>query len=365
MGYFPFFMDIAGKNGVIVGGGKVAARKVEKLLSFDPHLTVIAPEVEEWIRMQEKQLKEKGVASLVLAERKFEMADLTGADFVIAATDDEALNGRISKYCKSRQIPVNVVDDREKCSFFFPALVREGDLTIGISTDGKSPMAASWVRKEISRIMPSGIGDAVDLMGQIRSQVMELDLTEVDRKDLLEKMFLYCLEKDGKVTLEELADRFTGGSKMQVIEYFNCDRQEHWLSQIKKSDWGAGQFLHELLSQNKLKDAAGENTKVLMLTNGDELISFCTYAEKDDIQPTELTPWMGFVYTFPEHRGHRYVGQLFQEMEKLARAENVREIYISTNATGLYEKYGCEFYQMMNDMDGEPSRVYKKHVGKM
>lgn len=150
---------------------------------------------------------------------------------------------------------------------------------------------------------------------------------------------------------------------MQVIEYFSCDRSEYWLDQIKKSDWGAGQFLYELLSENKLKDAAGENTRVLMLTNGDELISFCTYAEKDDIQPTELTPWIGFVYTFPEHRGHRYVGKLFQEIEKLAIAENVHDIYISTNDTGLYEKYECEFYQMMNDMDSEPSRVYRKHVG--
>ena len=150
---------------------------------------------------------------------------------------------------------------------------------------------------------------------------------------------------------------------MQVIEYFSCDRPEHWLGQIKKSDWGAGQFLYELLSENKLKGAVGENARVLMLTNGDELISFCTYAEKDDIQPTDLTPWIGFVYTFPEYRGHRYVGELFREIEKIARAENVHDIYISTNATGLYEKYGCEFYQMMNDMDGEPSRVYRKHIG--
>ena len=211
MGYFPFFMDITGKNGVIVGGGKVAARKVEKLLSFGPHLTVIAPEIEEWFRTQEKLLQKDGTASLVLAEREFEMADLTGADFVIAATDDEALNGRISAYCKAEQIPVNVVDDRDKCSFFFPALVREGDLTIGISTDGKSPVAASWVKKEVSQILPSGIGEAIDLMGQIRPYVMELDVGEAERKDLLEKMFLYCLKKEGEVTLAELADRFVGG----------------------------------------------------------------------------------------------------------------------------------------------------------
>lgn len=148
---------------------------------------------------------------------------------------------------------------------------------------------------------------------------------------------------------------------MRVIDYFSCDRPEYWLDQIKKSDWGAGQYLYSLLRENKLKDAVGDDTKVLLLTDGDELVSFCTYAEKDDIQPTTLTPWMGFVYTFPAYRGHRYVGKLFREIERLAGEKNVRDVYISTNHTGLYEKYGCDFYQMMNDMDGEPSRVYKKH----
>lgn len=149
---------------------------------------------------------------------------------------------------------------------------------------------------------------------------------------------------------------------MQVIEYFSCDRPEHWLSQIEKSDWAAGKFLHELLNKKILSDIVGEHPKVLMLTDGDELISFCTYSEKDDIQPTALTPWMGFVYTFPQYRGHRYVERLFQEIEKIAKAENVHDIFISTNHTGLYEKYGCEFYQIMNDVDGEPSRVYRKHI---
>lgn len=149
---------------------------------------------------------------------------------------------------------------------------------------------------------------------------------------------------------------------MQVLDYYDSDRQEYWLEQIKKSDWGAGQYLHKLLSDNTFKDNVGEKSTVLMLVNEDELIAFCTYAEKDDIQPTVLTPWIGFVYTFPQYRGHRYMGKLFQEIEKLAKAEKVQEIFISTNHVGLYEKYGCEFYRMMNDINGEPSRVYKMHV---
>lgn len=147
---------------------------------------------------------------------------------------------------------------------------------------------------------------------------------------------------------------------MEVISFYDSDRQEHWLEEIKRSDWGAGKFLHELLSEGKFFDTVGDGSRVLLLTDGDELISYCSYARWDDIQPTELTPWMGFIYTFPEHRGHRYAGLLFDEVEHLARAEGVSEVYISTNHVGLYEKYGCEFLTMMDDMDGNPSRVYVK-----
>ncbi len=168
--------------------------------------------------------------------------------------------------------------------------------------------------------------------------------------------------KNGRVLDMKMYSLVKEEMGMQVIDYYNCDRQEHWLKQIKKSDWAAGQFLYELLNENRFKDTVGEKSKVLLLVNGDELVSFCTYAEKDDIQPTELTPWMGFVYTFPKYRGHRYMEELFLEVERLAKAEKVHDVFISTGHTGLYEKYGCEFYQMMDDMSGESARVYRKHI---
>ena len=149
---------------------------------------------------------------------------------------------------------------------------------------------------------------------------------------------------------------------MEVISFFDSDRQNHWLEEIKRSDWGAGASLHKLISNGTFFEAVGEGSKVLMLIDGDELISFCTYAQKDDIQPTELTPWMGFVYTFPKHRGHRYIGLLFEEIERLAKEEHISEVYISTNHIGLYEKYGCEYRTQMNDMDGELSRIYVKKI---
>jgi hypothetical protein len=149
---------------------------------------------------------------------------------------------------------------------------------------------------------------------------------------------------------------------MRVIDYFESDKKEHWLSEIRRGDWKAAGYLYELLSKGTFTDAVGEKSKVLMLTDGDELISFCTYAQKDDIQSTKLTPWMGFVYTFPEHRGNHYVGLLMKEIEKLAKKDDVSEVYISTDQIGIYEKYGCEFKTMMNDRFGEPTRVYVKKI---
>lgn len=83
----------------------------------------------------------------------------------------------------------------------------------------------------------------------------------------------------------------------------------------------------------------------------------------DDIQPTELAPWIGFVYTFPEYRGHHYAGVLLDYAECLATAMDYGYIYISTGHTGLYEKYGYEFYRLEKDIEGGDSRVYRKDLG--
>ena len=149
---------------------------------------------------------------------------------------------------------------------------------------------------------------------------------------------------------------------MKVISFNESSNRDHWLEEIRRSNWEAGSLLYELLNKGTFFEAVGEGSKVLLLTDEDELISFCTYAKKDDIQPTELSPWMGFVYTFPKHRGHRFVGLLFEEIQILAKEEQVSEVYISTNHIGLYEKYGCEYRTQMRDMNGELSRVYVKKI---
>ncbi len=147
---------------------------------------------------------------------------------------------------------------------------------------------------------------------------------------------------------------------MEIIEYFTSQNKEHWLNEIKKSDWEAGQFLYQLLCENRLKDTVGATALVLMLTDGDHLVSFCTFAPLDDIQPTDLTPWIGFAYTFPKYRGHRYLGLLLNYAESLATVMGREYIYISTGHTGLYEKYGYEFFKLDKDIGGGDSRVYRK-----
>ena len=149
---------------------------------------------------------------------------------------------------------------------------------------------------------------------------------------------------------------------MELREYFSADKKDYWLEKIKECDWSAGQFLYERLKDGTLMQVVGENTKLLMLTDGDELISFCTLADKDDIQPTELTPWIGWVYTFPKHRGHRYSEKLLSCAEELAKSRGMDNIYISTNHIGLYEKFGYKFFATMKDIDGKDSRVYTKCI---
>ena len=149
---------------------------------------------------------------------------------------------------------------------------------------------------------------------------------------------------------------------MKIIDFYASDDQNHWLSEINKSDWKAGKYLYELLRDQKLKELCGESTKALLLIDGDKLISFCTYAEQDDVREPSLTPWVGFVYTFPGYRGKRRVGKLLEYVYMLAKNDRHKHIYISTGETGLYEKYGYQFWKIMKDVHGEDSRVYRTDI---
>ena len=115
MAWFPFFMDVSQGDGLIVGGGAVALRKVEKLLPYGPRLTVCAPSFLPEL---------EAIPGLVLLRRPFDSSLVEEKLFVIAATGDRALNRQIAALCRAKHIPVNAVDDRDACTFLFPALVK-------------------------------------------------------------------------------------------------------------------------------------------------------------------------------------------------------------------------------------------------
>lgn len=149
---------------------------------------------------------------------------------------------------------------------------------------------------------------------------------------------------------------------MQVIEYFSAENPGHWLSKIKESDWVAGQFLYRHLRDDQYHAYAGQNAKILLLTHGDELISFCTLTDKDDIEPTDLTPWIGFVYTFPQYRGNHYAGKLLDYAADLVKAKGLPNVFLSTDQPGIYEHYGFSYLDTMKDMRGGESMVYVRSL---
>ena len=152
---------------------------------------------------------------------------------------------------------------------------------------------------------------------------------------------------------------------MKVTDLLKEDKQEHWLEKLDGCDWRAGRHLAQYIRKGTLTGKVGEDPKVLLLTDGNELVSFCTLSKVDDIQPVDLTPWMGFVYTYPEYRGHRYISMLIKEIERIAGKEGFDAFYVCTDHEGLYEKYGFRYLTEMNDTKGNPSRVYVKNVDDM
>lgn len=162
MSYFPFFIDIEGQRGLIVGGGRIAEHKAARLLPFGVKLEVVAPEIGTSIL---------GDSRIICHERMFQDSDVEGKLFVVAATDDEILNARVSRLCRERGVLVNVVDDKEKCGFLFPAIIKEGGLTVGISTGGASPQMASDIRSILEENLPVHLAEILEYLEKLREPV--------------------------------------------------------------------------------------------------------------------------------------------------------------------------------------------------
>lgn len=146
--YYPVALDLRHRQCIVVGGGLVAERKVDSLLECQARVLVVAPLVTP--RLQE--LARDG--AIGLAEREYRPGDLAGAFLAVGATDRPQVNEAIFQEAQERGILVNVVDDPSRCNFIVPASLRRGDLTIAITTGGRSPSLARQLRQELEDLFP-------------------------------------------------------------------------------------------------------------------------------------------------------------------------------------------------------------------
>lgn len=210
MAYFPFFVDLEGRKGLIVGGGTVAERKIEKLLPYGPRLTVAAPEILPEI---------EALPELTLLRRAFDPVMLEGKFFVIAATDSREANREIAALCREQGIPVNAVDDKEQCTFLFPALVKRGNLTVGVSTAGASPSAAAWVKRRVDEAVPEDFGELLDYLASLRPTV-RARVAKERRAAVFSRLFSVCLEGGfplGESALEAVLEGAPGAGKVYLV----------------------------------------------------------------------------------------------------------------------------------------------------
>lgn len=168
MDFLPLFHKLQDRLVLVVGGGEVALRKARLLADAGATLRVVAPDVRDDLR----ELAGQGANQLLL--RGYQAGDLEGAALIIAATDDESLNARISEQAQSLGIPINVVDAPKLCSVIFPAIVDRSPLIVAVSSGGDAPVLARLIRAKIETWIPATYGQLAGLAKRFRAQVKGL-----------------------------------------------------------------------------------------------------------------------------------------------------------------------------------------------
>ena len=190
MTLFPLFLKLEHKRVVVVGGGAIAERKIEGLLSAGARVRVIAPQITrqiaEWARFRKVDWLPK----------EFAAGDLEGASLVVAATAAPGVNRAVFTEAESKKILCNAVDDVENCHFYYGAIVQRGDLQVAISTNGKSPALAQRIRKELEEEYPAEYGVWLDWLGAAR-EILRADSTDPEQtKALLHQLATHeCFDR--------------------------------------------------------------------------------------------------------------------------------------------------------------------------
>jgi precorrin-2 dehydrogenase/sirohydrochlorin ferrochelatase len=162
MAYLPIFLDVTGRRCIVVGGGPVAARKVQSLLDAGADVLVVSPSLIEALA----KLAHEG--RIRYQQREYSAGDLEGAALVYAATDDVRLQRRLHAEARARGIPINVADVPALCTFIAPAVLRRGPLKIAVSTEGASPAMAKRIITRLERLFGPEYGLALEILRAAR-----------------------------------------------------------------------------------------------------------------------------------------------------------------------------------------------------
>lgn len=186
MRYFPIFLDLKEKLCVVVGGGRVAERKVRSLLKAGARVRVVGPELTAPLF----RLREKG--KIAHLSRPYRRGDLHGAFLVIAATDDRNANERVSRQAVRNRILVNVVDDPAYSSFIVPSIIARKELLVAISTSGRSPALARVLRRKLEKEIGPEYAFLLKILGTVRKKILSLGLGQ--RKN--QRIFRQLVKED-------------------------------------------------------------------------------------------------------------------------------------------------------------------------
>lgn len=195
MSYFPVFVQLEGKQCLVVGGGSVALRKIQTLCEMGASVTVVAPQI-----CPEIQAK-----PVEICRREFEERDLKDRFLVVAATDEEKINAQVAALCSSQGILVNSVTKEEPEGFLFPAVIERGSVVIGISSSGNSPALTAQLKQRLEAALPAWIGGLSDSLGAFREKLKQEVADEGVRKEIYRELAAWGLEH-GEITEAAAAD---------------------------------------------------------------------------------------------------------------------------------------------------------------
>ena len=148
--FFPIFLDLSERRVVFVGGGRIATRRVKAIVPFAPQVVVVSPSVSDEIRA----LVDAGEVTWRQSEWTPDVAyALDGDDVVLACTDDAALNESIQRQCREAGVLVNICSDHAKCDFYFPGIVRRGNVTVAVNASGRDHARARELRERIEELL--------------------------------------------------------------------------------------------------------------------------------------------------------------------------------------------------------------------